>query len=183
MKLVCNSGSINLPNHLNEEGNLDEKKLEKTINTAIRMLDNVIDINYYAVPQAKNSNLKQKLLIGDNFQDALYIKELPYSSEEAISFADESMEMVSYYAIKASSDLAVERESYSSYEGSLWSKGILPLDSIEILKKDRGEEFIEVDTSSRLDWDGLRKIVKTQGMRNSNVMAIAPTATIANIPV
>ena len=115
------------------------------------------------------------------FQDALYIKELPYSSEEAISFADESMEMVSYYAIKASSDLAVERESYSSYEGSLWSKGILPLDSIEILKKDRGEEFIEVDTSSRLDWDGLRKIVKTQGMRNSNVMAIAPTATIANI--
>ena len=115
------------------------------------------------------------------FQDALYIKELPYSSEEAISFADESMEMVSYYAIKASSNLAVERESYSSFEGSLWSKGILPLDSIEILKKDRGEEFIEVDTSSRLDWEELRKIVKTQGMRNSNVMAIAPTATIANI--
>ena len=180
---VCNLGSINLPNHLNEEGNLDEKKLEKTINTAIRMLDNVIDINYYAVPQAKNSNLKHRPIgLGImGFQDALYIKELPYSSEEAISFADESMEMVSYYAIKASSDLAVERESYSSYEGSLWSKGILPLDSIEILKKDRGEEFIEVDTSSRLDWDGLRKIVKTQGMRNSNVMAIAPTATIANI--
>jgi len=180
---VCNLGSINLPNHLNEEGNLDEKKLEKTINTAIRMLDNVIDINYYAVPQAKNSNLKHRPIgLGImGFQDALYIKELPYSSEEAISFADESMEMVSYYAIKASSDLAVERKSYSSYEGSLWSKGILPLDSIEILKKDRGEEFIEVDTSSRLDWDGLRKIVKTQGMRNSNVMAIAPTATIANI--
>ena len=180
---VCNLGSINLPNHFNEEGNLDEKKLEKTINTAIRMLDNVIDINYYAVPQAKNSNLKHRPIgLGImGFQDALYIKELPYSSEEAISFADESMEMVSYYAIKASSDLAVERESYSSYEGSLWSKGILPLDSIEILKKDRGEEFIEVDTSSRLDWDGLRKIVKTQGMRNSNVMAIAPTATIANI--
>ncbi|URQ73836.1 ribonucleoside-diphosphate reductase subunit alpha [SAR86 cluster bacterium] len=180
---VCNLGSINLPNHLNEEGNLDEKKIEKTINTAIRMLDNVIDINYYAVPQAKNSNLKHRPIgLGImGFQDALYIKELPYSSEEAISFADESMEMVSYYAIKASSDLAVERKSYSSYEGSLWSKGILPLDSIEILKKDRGEEFIEVDTSSRLDWDGLRKIVKTQGMRNSNVMAIAPTATIANI--
>ena len=180
---VCNLGSINLPNHLDKKGNLNEKKLEKTINTAIRMLDNVIDINYYAVPQAENSNLKHRPIgLGImGFQDALYIKELPYSSEEAISFADESMEMVSYYAIKASSNLAVERESYSSFEGSLWSKGILPLDSIEILKKDRGEEFIEVDTSSRLDWEELRKIVKTQGMRNSNVMAIAPTATIANI--
>ena len=180
---VCNLGSINLPNHLDEKGNLNERKLEKTINTAIRMLDNVIDINYYAVPQAENSNLKHRPIgLGImGFQDALYIKELPYSSEEAISFADESMEMVSYYAIKASSNLAVERESYSSFEGSLWSKGILPLDSIEILKKDRGEEFIEVDTSSRLDWEELRKIVKTQGMRNSNVMAIAPTATIANI--
>ena len=180
---VCNLGSINLPNHLDEKGDLNEKKLEKTINTAIRMLDNVIDINYYAVPQAENSNLKHRPIgLGImGFQDALYIKELPYSSEEAISFADESMEMVSYYAIKASSNLAVERESYSTYEGSLWSKGILPLDSIEILKKDRGEEFIEVNTSSRLDWEELRKIVKTQGMRNSNVMAIAPTATIANI--
>ena len=180
---VCNLASINLPNHLDEKGDLNEKKLEKTINTAIRMLDNVIDINYYAVPQAENSNLKHRPIgLGImGFQDALYIKELPYSSEEAISFADESMEMVSYYAIKASSNLAVERESYSSFEGSLWSKGILPLDSIEILKKDRGEEFIEVDTSSRLDWEELRKIVKTQGMRNSNVMAIAPTATIANI--
>ena len=180
---VCNLGSINLPNHLDEKGDLNEKKLEKTINTAIRMLDNVIDINYYAVPQAENSNLKHRPIgLGImGFQDALYIKELPYSSEEAISFADESMEMVSYYAIIASSNLAVERESYSSFEGSLWSKGILPLDSIEILKKDRGEEFIEVDTSSRLDWEELRKIVKTQGMRNSNVMAIAPTATIANI--
>ena len=180
---VCNLGSINLPNHLDEKGDLNEKKLEKTINTAIRMLDNVIDINYYAVPQAENSNLKHRPIgLGImGFQDALYIKELPYSSEEAISFADESMEMVSYYAIKASSNLAVERESYSSFEGSLWSKGILPLDSIEILKKDRGEEFIEVDTSSRLDWEELRKIVTTQGMRNSNVMAIAPTATIANI--
>ena len=180
---VCNLGSINLPNHLDEKGDLNEKKLEKTINTAIRMLDNVIDINYYAVPQAENSNLKHRPIgLGImGFQDALYIKELPYSSEEAISFADESMEMVSYYAIKASSNLAVERESYSSFEGSLWSKGILPLDSIEILKKDRGEEFIEVDTSSRLDWEELKKIVITQGMRNSNVMAIAPTATIANI--
>ena len=138
---VCNLGSINLPNHLDEKGDLNEKKLEKTINTAIRMLDNVIDINYYAVPQAENSNLKHRPIgLGImGFQDALYIKELPYSSEEAITFADESMEMVSYYAIKASSNLAVERESYSSFEGSLWSKGILPLDSIEILKKDRGE--------------------------------------------
>ena len=180
---VCNLGSINLPNHLDENRNLDEKKVEKTITTAIRMLDNVIDINYYAVPQAENSNFKHRPIgLGImGFQDALYMKRVPYASEDAISFADESMEMVSYYAIKSSSDLAAERGTYSSYKGSLWSKGILPLDSIELLKKERGEEFIEVDTTSRLDWESLRKIVKKQGMRNSNVMAIAPTATIANI--
>ena len=180
---VCNLGSINLPNHLNENGELNEEKIERTITTAIRMLDNVIDINYYAVPQAENSNFKHRPIgLGImGFQDALYIKKTPYASEEAVSFADESMEMVSYYAIKSSSDLASERGAYSSYEGSLWSKGILPLDSIELLKKERGENYLEVDTTSRLDWEGLRKTVKKQGMRNSNVMAIAPTATIANI--
>ena len=180
---VCNLGSINLPNHLDKSGNLDEKKIEKTITTAIRMLDNVIDINYYAVPQAENSNFKHRPIgLGImGFQDALYIKKIPYASEHAVTFADESMEMVSYYAIKSSSDLAAERGAYSSYKGSLWSKGILPLDSVELLKKERGEEFIEVDTTTRLDWEGLKKIVKKQGMRNSNVMAIAPTATIANI--
>ena len=180
---VCNLGSINLPNHLNENGDLNEEKIERTITTAIRMLDNVIDINYYAVPQAENSNFKHRPIgLGImGFQDALYIKKTPYASEEAVSFADESMEMVSYYAIKSSSDLASERGAYSSYEGSLWSKGILPLDSIELLKKERGENYLEVDTASKLDWESLRKTVKKQGMRNSNVMAIAPTATIANI--
>ena len=180
---VCNLGSINLPNHLDKTGNLDEKKVEKTITTAIRMLDNVIDINYYAVPQAENSNFKHRPIgLGImGFQDALYMKKIPYASEHAVTFADESMEMVSYYAIKSSSDLAAERGAYSSYKGSLWSKGILPLDSVELLKKERGEEFIEVDTTTRLDWESLKKIVKKQGMRNSNVMAIAPTATIANI--
>ena len=180
---VCNLGSINLPNHLDKTGNLDEKKVEKTITTAIRMLDNVIDINYYAVPQAENSNFKHRPIgLGImGFQDALYMKKIPYASEHAVTFADESMEMVSYYAIKSSSDLAAERGAYTSYKGSLWSKGILPLDSVELLKEERGEEFIEVDTTTRLDWESLKKIVKKQGMRNSNVMAIAPTATIANI--
>ena len=180
---VCNLGSINIPNHLDAEGNLDKEKLEKNVTTAIRMLDNVIDINYYAVPQAENSNFKHRPIgMGImGFQDALYIKKIPYASEAAVDFADESMELVSYMAINASSDLAKERGSYSSYEGSLWSQGILPLDSIEILEKQRGKDFIEVDKTTRLDWNALREKVKTQGMRNSNTMAIAPTATIANI--
>ena len=180
---VCNLGSINIPNHLDAEGNLDKEKLEKNVTTAIRMLDNVIDINYYAVPQAENSNFKHRPIgMGImGFQDALYIKKIPYASEAAVDFADESMELVSYMAINASSDLAKERGSYSSYEGSLWSQGILPLDSIEILEKQRGKNYIEVDKTTRLDWDALREKVKTQGMRNSNTMAIAPTATIANI--
>ena len=180
---VCNLGSINIPNHLDAEGNLDKEKLEKNVTTAIRMLDNVIDINYYAVPQAENSNFKHRPIgMGImGFQDALYIKKIPYASEAAVDFADESMELVSYMTINASSDLAKERGSYSSYEGSLWSQGILPLDSIEILEKQRGKDYIEVDKTTRLDWDALREKVKTQGMRNSNTMAIAPTATIANI--
>ena len=180
---VCNLGSINIPNHLDAEGNLNKEKLEKNVTTAIRMLDNVIDINYYAVPQAENSNFKHRPIgMGImGFQDALYIKKIPYASEAAVDFADESMELVSYMAINASSDLAKERGSYSSYDGSLWSQGILPLDSIEILEKQRGKDYIEVDKTTRLDWDALREKVKTQGMRNSNTMAIAPTATIANI--
>ena len=180
---VCNLGSINIPNHLDGEGNLDKEKLENNVTTAIRMLDNVIDINYYAVPQAENSNFKHRPIgMGImGFQDALYVKKIPYASEAAVDFADESMELVSYMAINASSDLAKERGSYSSYEGSLWSKGILPLDSIDILEKQRGKDYIEVDKTTRLDWDALREKVKSQGMRNSNTMAIAPTATIANI--
>ena len=180
---VCNLGSVNLPNHLNEKGELDEGKIEKTVATAIRMLDNVIDINYYAVPQAKNSNAKHRPiglgLMG--FQDALYIRKTPYASDEAVEFADNSMEMISYYAIKSSSDLAKERGTYSSYEGSLWSQGVMPLDSISIVEEQRGEGYIEVDKSTKMDWDVLKKKIKAQGMRNSNVMAIAPTATIANI--
>jgi ribonucleoside-diphosphate reductase alpha chain len=179
---VCNLGSVNLTHHI-KEGKLDEEKLEKTINTAIRMLDNVIDINYYAVKAAETSNLKHRPIgIGImGFHDALYMLKTPYASDEAVEFADRSMEMVSYYAIKASSDLAKERGSYASYEGSLWSQGILPIDSIKLLKESRGDEYLEMDESSTMDWDGLRDTIKAQGIRNSNVMAIAPTATIANI--
>jgi ribonucleoside-diphosphate reductase alpha chain len=183
---VCNLGSINLVNHMKLAADgkyiLDKQKLENTINTAVRMLDNVIDINFYAVPQAKNSNLLHRPiglgLMG--FQDALYQLNIPYASEEAINFADESMEYISYYAIKASSDLAKERGSYASYQGSLWSRGILPIDSIELLKNERGG-YVDVNTTKTLDWDSLRTHVVANGMRNSNVMAIAPTATISNI--
>ena len=183
---VCNLGSINLPAHMILNGanqfSLNNIKLQKTIRTAIRMLDNVIDINYYSVPQAKNSNLKHRPiglgLMG--FQDALYQLKLPYTSEEAVKFADNSMEIISYYAIEASSDLAKERGQYSSYEGSLWSQGILPIDSIALLKKERGQ-YLDQNTEKSLDWTPLREKIAVQGMRNSNVMAIAPTATISNI--
>ena len=179
---VCNLGSVNLTHHL-RNGQLDQEKLEKTINTAIRMLDNVIDVNYYAVKAAENSNMKHRPIgLGImGFQDALYMLKVPYASEEAIEFADRSMETVSYYAIKASSNLAKERGAYSSYEGSLWSQNILPIDSVKILKEQRGEDYTEIDESTTLDWASLRQLVSEQGMRNSNVMAIAPTATIANI--
>ncbi|WP_193161204.1 ribonucleoside-diphosphate reductase subunit alpha [Microbulbifer hainanensis] len=180
---VCNLGSVNLAQHIGEDGKLDQEKLAKTVKTAVRMLDNVIDINYYSVETARQSNMRHRPvglgLMG--FQDALYKAGISYASDEAVAFADTSMEAISYQAISASSDLAKERGQYQSYKGSLWSKGILPLDSIQILAENRGEQFIEQDTSSTLDWDGLRAKVKKQGMRNSNVMAIAPTATIANI--
>ncbi|CEG56491.1 ribonucleoside-diphosphate reductase subunit alpha [Legionella fallonii] len=178
---VCNLGSVNLPAHI-KNGQLDKEKLRRTIFTAIRMLDNVIDINYYSVPQARNSNLKHRPiglgLMG--FQDALYELKIDYASQEAIEFADSSMELISYYAIEASCDLAKERGSYSTYEGSLWSKGILPIDSINLLQQAR-DQYLDQDRSQRLDWETLRIKVRTQGMRNSNVMAIAPTATISNI--
>jgi ribonucleoside-diphosphate reductase alpha chain len=179
---VCNLGSVNLTHHI-KDGKMDEAKLEKTINTAIRMLDNVIDINFYAVKAAETSNMKHRPIgLGImGFHDALYMLKTPYASQEAVEFADRSMEMVSYYAIKASSDLAKERGAYQSYEGSLWSQGVLPIDSIKLLKESRGEEYLDVDESTTMDWDGLRATVKEQGIRNSNVMAIAPTATIANI--
>ncbi|WP_027966079.1 ribonucleoside-diphosphate reductase subunit alpha [Halomonas halocynthiae] len=179
---VCNLGSVNLASHM-VNGQLDNDKLKKTVKTAVRMLDNVIDINYYAVPQAKNSNLKHRPVgLGImGFQDALYAQDISYASEEAVAFADTSMELVSYHAIEASSDLAAERGHYESFEGSLWSQGILPIDSIDKLVQERGENYIEVDTSSTQDWMRLRDKVVAQGMRNSNVMAIAPTATISNI--
>jgi ribonucleoside-diphosphate reductase alpha chain len=178
---VCNLGSINLTKHLTDKG-LDMEKLERTINTAIRMLDNVIDINYYSVPQARNSNLKHRP-IGMGlmaFQDALYKLGISYTSQEAVDFADKSMEIISYFAIKASTNLAEERGTYASFDGSLWSRGILPIDSIAILEEHRGG-YLEQDRSQTLDWDTLRQRVQSVGMRNSNVLAIAPTATIANI--
>ena len=179
---VCNLGSVNLAQHVDENG-LDHAKLEKTINTAVRMLDNVIDINYYSVPQAQNSNFKHRPVgLGImGFQDALYRQHIAYASDSAVNFADRSMEAVSYYAIKASSALAAERGRYESYEGSLWSQGILPIDSLSKLIDERGAQFIEVDRTETLDWKSLRNKVAQDGMRNSNVMAIAPTATIANI--
>lgn len=179
---VCNLGSVNMPQHIGEDG-LDLAKLKRTIDTAVRMLDNVIDINYYSVPQARTSNFRHRPVgLGImGFQDALYKQKLAYGSDAAIEFADRSMEAVSYYAIQASSKLATERGSYSSFDGSLWSQGILPIDSLKTLEEQRGKDFIEVDHSQTLDWDSLRETVKTDGMRNSNVMAIAPTATIANI--
>ncbi|MGB1557245.1 MAG: ribonucleoside-diphosphate reductase subunit alpha, partial [Oceanococcaceae bacterium] len=178
---VCNLGSINLAQHVDENG-LDAAKLERTITTAMRMLDNVIDYNYYSVPQARRSNMRHRPVgIGImGFQDALYKQRLPYASMEAVEFADRSMETVSYYALQASSQLAEERGSYASFDGSLWSQGILPIDSISKLEEGRGG-YLEVDRSQTLDWDSLRLRIKTHGLRNSNTMAIAPTATISNI--
>jgi ribonucleoside-diphosphate reductase alpha chain len=178
---VCNLGSVNLVQHVDENG-LNMDKLEKTINTAMRMLDNVIDYNYYSVPQARRSNLRHRPvgmgIMG--FQDALYKLRVPYGSESAVQFADTSMEAISYYAISASINLAEERGPYSSFEGSLWSQGILPIDSLSILEEHR-DGFLDTNTDQTLEWDKLRKRLKSVGIRNSNCMAIAPTATISNI--
>jgi ribonucleoside-diphosphate reductase alpha chain len=179
---VCNLGSVNLSRHM-KDGKLNEEKVKQTVATAIRMLDNVIDINYYSVDTAKNSNMKHRPiglgLMG--FQDALYKQNIPYCSKEAVEFADSSMELISYHAIQASTELAKERGAYQTFEGSLWSQGILPKDSLKILIENRGSQYINVDESETLDWATLREKVKSDGMRNSNVMAIAPTATISNI--
>ncbi|KQM68438.1 ribonucleoside-diphosphate reductase subunit alpha [Xylophilus sp. Leaf220] len=178
---VCNLGSINLLQHL-KDGGVDHEKLKKTIKTAMRMLDNVIDINYYAVEKARVSNMRHRP-VGMGlmaFQDSLYELRIPYASQAAVEFADQSMEAICYYAYWASSELARERGQYESYKGSLWDRGILPFDTIDMLEKARGG-YVEVDRSSTLDWDALRKKIATDGMRNSNCVAIAPTATISNI--
>lgn len=180
---VCNLGSINLVNHINDKG-LDLAKLQKTCKTAMRMLDNVIDINYYSVAKARNSNLKHRPVgLGFmGFQDALLKQRIPYASEKAIEFADVSMEAISYFAILASSELAKERGTYATYSGSLWDQGVLPIDSIELVAKQRsGSEYMDMDRSSKLDWTPVREHIKQYGMRNSNCLAIAPTATISNI--
>ncbi|MBD8051451.1 ribonucleoside-diphosphate reductase subunit alpha [Limnohabitans radicicola] len=182
---VCNLGSVNLSKHLIDGPNgkqLDHTKLQKTISTAMRMLDNVIDINYYAVKKARDSNLRHRPvglgLMG--FQDALYEMRTPYASQAAVEFADQSMEAICYYAYWASTELAKERGQYSSYKGSLWDRGILPPDTLDLLARERGG-YVEVDRSATLDWDALRKKIAKDGMRNSNCVAIAPTATISNI--
>ncbi|MDN5850429.1 MAG: ribonucleoside-diphosphate reductase subunit alpha [Nitrococcus sp.] len=178
---VCNLGSVNLAAHINGDS-LDLARLERTVRTAMRMLDNVIDINWYSVPQARRANLRHRPvglgLMG--FQDALYRLGLAYASRQAVEFADRSMEAISYYTIQASTELAQERGAYASFEGSLWSRGILPIDSIRLLAEQRGEP-VNMDVSTTLDWDALRARVQRVGMRNSNCLAIAPTATIANI--
>ena len=179
---VCNLGSVNLVNHVGENG-LDEEKIRRTVTTAVRMLDNVIDINYYSVGQARNSNMRHRPvgmgIMG--FQDALYKQRIAYASQAAVDFADAAMETISYQAIHASTLLAEERGRYESYEGSLWDRGILPIDSLRLLGEERGGEYLDVDLGQRLDWDALRERIGLTGMRNSNVLAIAPTATIANI--
>jgi ribonucleoside-diphosphate reductase alpha chain len=182
---VCNLGSVNLPQHLKDGPNgkeIDHEKLKRTIGIAMRMLDNVIDINYYAVKKARDSNMRHRPvglgLMG--FQDALYEMRVPYASQEAVEFADKSMEAICYYAYWASTELASERGKYSSYKGSLWDQGILPLDTLDLLERARGG-YVEVDRSMTLDWDALRNKIAKDGMRNSNCVAIAPTATISNI--
>ena len=183
---VCNLGSVNLTAHMTTDASgkmiLDHEKLQKTIRTAMRMLDNVIDINYYAVAKARNSNLKHRPvgmgIMG--FQDCLHMQRIPYASDEAVKFADSSMEAVCYYAYQASNELAEERGVYSTYKGSLWDRGILPQDSVALLAQERGG-YVEVDGSSTMNWDSLRARIKQFGMRNSNCVAIAPTATISNI--
>ena len=184
---VCNLGSINLAAHLypkghDKAGQIDHDKLRRTVNTAMRMLDNVIDINYYAVDKARNSNLKHRPVgLGImGFQDCLHDLRIAYSSDAAVEFADRSMEAVCYYAYWASTELAEERGRYATYRGSLWDRGILPQDSLDMLRQERGV-YVEVDMSASMDWDALRARIKRHGMRNSNCIAIAPTATISNI--
>lgn len=178
---VCNLGSINLAAHTTKDG-LDEKALKQTVSTAVRMLDNVIDINYYPVPETKTANSRHRPvgmgIMG--FQDALYMIDASYASKEAVDFADRSMEMISYYALLSSSELAKERGTYSSYKGSKWDRGLLPIDTIDLLEKERGG-YLAMDRTQSMDWTPVREAIKKNGLRNSLVMAIAPTATIGNI--
>ena len=178
---VCNLGSVNLVAHLTEQG-LDFAKLKQTIRTAMRMLDNVIDINYYAVGKARSSNVRHRPVgLGImGFQDCLHRLRIPYASPAAVEFADRSMEMVAYAAYWASTELAEERGRYESFCGSLWDRGVLPQDTLDLLAAERGG-YVELDRSASLDWEALRSRIKRHGMRNSNCLAIAPTATIANI--
>jgi ribonucleoside-diphosphate reductase alpha chain len=180
---VCNLGSINMPAHLDlTTGRMDMEKLRRTVGTAMRMLDNVIDLNYYSVDKARNSNLKHRPVgLGImGFQDCLHMLRIPYGSQAAVEFADRSMEAIAYCAYWASTDLAEERGPYSTFKGSLWDRGILPPDTMKLLAEERGG-YVECDASSSLDWDALRRRIRQVGMRNSNCLAIAPTATIANI--
>lgn len=178
---VCNLGSVNLVQHLGENG-LDEQKVEETVSVAMRMLDNVIDINFYPIPETRRSNMQHRPVgLGImGFQDALHMMDISYASHEGVTFADQSMELVSYYAILASTKLAEERGHYPSYTGSKWSRGLLPIDTIDLLEQERGG-YLRVDRSTTKDWDVIRNAVDRHGMRNCNCMAIAPTATIANI--
>ncbi len=178
---VCNLGSINLAKHI-VSGGIDEERLAKTVETAIRMLDNVIDINFYPIVEAGHANkLHRPIGLGFmGFQDALYMLNIPYASHEAVEFSDRSMEMISYYAILSSTKLSAERGTYETYKGSKWDRGLLPIDTIDLLEKERGQP-IEIDRKMTMNWDYVRSQVKKYGMRNSNCMAIAPTATIANI--
>lgn len=183
---VCNLGSVNLSAHLKQDASgqyvLDHEKLENTVSIAMRMLDNVIDINFYAVDKARNSNARHRPVgLGMmGFQDCLHKMRVPFASQEAIEFSDVSAEAVCYYAYKASSELAVERGSYETFKGSLWDQGILPLDSLRKLREERGG-YVEANEDQTMDWDALRVQIQKNGMRNSNCVAIAPTATIANI--
>jgi ribonucleoside-diphosphate reductase alpha chain len=178
---VCNLGSLNLAAHVSEKG-LDGDLLARTIRTAMRMLDNVVDVNFYPTPEAQNANLKHRPvgmgLMG--FQDALYHLRLPYASDAAVEFADSSMELIAYHVLLASAELARERGAYSTFNGSKWSQDLLPLDTIDLLAQERGG-FLTIDRTSRLDWSPVRKAIREYGLRNSNTMAIAPTATISNI--
>jgi ribonucleoside-diphosphate reductase alpha chain len=180
---VCNLGSVNMPAHLDlSTGRMNVDKLKRTIGTAMRMLDNVIDLNFYSVDKARNSNFKHRPVgLGImGFQDCLHMLRVPYGSSAAVEFADRSMEAIAYTAFWASTDLSEERGPYSTFKGSLWDRGVLPYDTVNLLKEERGG-YVECDMSTTLDWEALRGRVKRVGMRNSNCVAIAPTATIANI--
>ena len=178
---VCNLGSVNLSNHM-KDGKLDQDKIKSTVTTAMRMLDNVIDINFYPTEEAENSNMRHRPIgLGVmGFQDALFKRDINFDSEEAIEFADKSMEMISYYAIRGSSLLAKERGPYKTYRGSKWERGLMPIDTVDLLEEERGEE-VPLSRETRMDWDALRDHIQKHGMRNSNTMAVAPTATISNI--